>query len=63
MTRKRPKPRVDWSSAPQSARKRKKVQVTLSDEARARLAKLGAKHPHGQSGVIEDLLTGMTEKS
>lgn len=56
MATKKKRKEVDWSNTPQKLRKRKKVQVSLSDEARAKLARLGAEHSRGQSGVVEDLI-------
>lgn len=48
-----------WRSAPQDMRKRKKVQITLSDDARAKLIKMAEKHRlRTQSAVIEDLILG-----
>jgi hypothetical protein len=49
----------DWSRVRAADRKRKVVQVTLSDEARLRLAELAQEHPDGtQSAVVEDLVLG-----
>ena len=54
---KKPKKAVDWANTPQSLRKRKKVQLTLSDEARSELLRRAAEHADGtQSAVVEDLL-------
>jgi hypothetical protein len=57
MPRKYPKPKEDWSSTPQKARKRKMIAVTLSDEAREKLELLADAHELGtKSAVIEDLI-------
>lgn len=43
-----------WESTPQDLRKRKKVQITLSDEARAKLDRLAG--PGMRSETIERLI-------
>lgn len=50
-----------WESTPQGKRKRKKVQITLSDEARAKLDRL-AKAPGMRSAVVEGLIMEAKEK-
>jgi hypothetical protein len=51
----------DWSRVRAQDRRRKVVQVTLSDEARARLRALTAEHPaRTASAVVEDLILGRT---
>ena len=46
-----------WSNTSQADRKRKKVQVSLSDEARTRLRELAEAHPERtQSAVVEGLV-------
>lgn len=52
---------IDWSSTPQAARKRKKVQITLSDEAREKLAELAREKGQGmQSWIVEQLILGLS---
>ncbi len=49
-----------WYATPRTARKRKKLEITLSDEARAKLDRMAGK---GQkSAVIERLILGAEEK-
>jgi len=57
-----PAKKINWSSPPQSARKRKKVQFTLSDAARARLEELAAdRGPGQQSRIVEELILGLAK--
>ena len=54
-------PGRDWSRVRAADRKRKVVQVTLSDEARVRLEELAREHPaRTKSAVVEDLILGPT---
>lgn len=46
-----------WRSTAQADRVRKLVSITLSDDARERLAKLAKKHGLSKSEVIEMLIT------
>lgn len=49
--------REEWAHVRQAQRRRKGVYVTLSDEARERLAERAKEHPAGtQSAVVEDLI-------
>jgi hypothetical protein len=49
-----------WHSTPQAARRRKQVGLTLSDEARAKLARLAT---HGtQSAIVEGLIMSAREE-
>jgi len=41
---------------PRSARKRRKLEVSLSDEARARLEALAEERGESRSEVVEDLI-------
>lgn len=52
-----------WSSTPQAARRRRKVQFTLSDEARAKLDRLAEASGGGavKSKIIEDLIMAAEE--
>lgn len=45
-----------WYSTPRNARKRRGVEVTLSDEARAKLDKLVKKSKTSRSAVVEALI-------
>ncbi len=47
-----------WYSTPSAARKRKPVVLTLSDEARERLAKLAAAQDTSMSALVEHLILG-----
>ena len=49
--------RRDWSRVVAADRKRKRIEVTLSDAARTRLQELTAAHPSKvASRVVEDLV-------
>ncbi len=45
-----------WYSTPKAKRKRKGVELTLSDEARAKLKRLARKRGTSMSGVVEELI-------
>lgn len=45
-----------WRITSQAARTRKLVSLTLSDEARERLAKLAEKHEMSKSELVETLI-------
>lgn len=46
-----------WFSTPRQSRKRKKVELSLSDDAHEKLERLAATHPKGtKSAAIEDLI-------
>ncbi len=45
-----------WYSTPNAKRRRKGVEVTLSDEARAKLKRLARKRGTSMSGVVEALI-------
>lgn len=47
---------LKWYATPRSARGRKKIEITLSDEARAKLELLCGPHADPKSKVIEDLI-------
>ena len=46
----------EWYSTPQEARTRKVVNVTLSDEARARLERMAKARKTSRSAVVENLI-------
>ncbi len=51
-----------WFAISQGVRVRKKVQITLSDEARVKLKRLKDAHELGtQSAVVEDLILAAAE--
>ncbi len=57
MPAKKRKMEINWESTPQAARRRKKVQFTLSDEAREKLERMAAKRGPGmQSAIVEKLI-------
>lgn len=51
-----------WRSTPNSLRKRKIVQITLSPEAIARLAELADKYKKTRSEIVEMLVFGQCDE-
>jgi DNA-binding TFAR19-related protein (PDSD5 family) len=52
-----------WYSLARADRKRKKLEVTLSPEAREKLERMKARHPDRTlSAVVEDLILAAKEK-
>lgn len=46
----------EWYSTPRSKRKRRGIEITLSDEARQRLDELAEERIQLKSAVVEDLI-------